>query len=117
MSASSAELRRWFTLRDIFNYKYECRRYLDKLVGLEDRELENEQGSAEEHGYYEDFHTAFAFWKEKKAKIKHAWVDSTRTPNSDKPQSEWNKDIKYAASPVTSYVFATVCQAARYEIL
>jgi len=67
LSENTTNLKKWFSLHDIFNFKYDCRRYLDKLVGLADREPVNVEGNPEENGYFEDFDTALEYWERNKA--------------------------------------------------
>jgi len=98
LSEDSTKLKRWFSLRDIFNFKYDCRRYLDKLVGLEDREPVNKEGNPEENGYLEDFDSALASWERKKAKKKDESVDLHRD-SYKKPKSKLTqKKISQASS-------------------
>jgi hypothetical protein len=98
LSEDSTKLKRWFSLRDIFNFKYDCRRYLDKFVGLEDREPVNKDGNPEENGYLEDFDSALASWERKKARKKDESVDLHRD-SYKKPKSKLKqKKISHASS-------------------
>jgi len=93
MSADSATLKKWFTLRDIFEYKYDCRRYLDSLVGWPDREPQNEQGKADKYGYVDDYDKALNKWTNEKNKR----VETSQAPESEeklenKEENEVAKD-------------------------
>lgn len=89
MSADAPTLKKWFTLRDIFDYKYECRRFLDKLVGWEDREPANEQGKAERYGYTDDYEEALTKWK--------ALTDNEKQKRVEAPQAEEKVETKEEA--------------------
>lgn len=73
------KLKKWFTLRDLFAFKYECRRYFDKLVGVPDREPVNQQGLAARYGYIDDFDEAVKLWAEEAKAAKQQGVNSPAT--------------------------------------
>jgi hypothetical protein len=93
MSDDTTKLKEWFTLRDIYNFKYECRRYLDMLVGLRNRELENIRGTAEDNGYFECYDTSVATWKKEKTK-KQKENAEPRVAFYEEPQSNLKKKKK-----------------------
>jgi hypothetical protein len=56
-------LENWWSPIDIYNYKYECRRYFDKLANYPDREPVNVFGTPEENGYLKSSKASFAAYK------------------------------------------------------
>ena len=53
----------WWSPIDIYNYKYACRRYFDKLANYPDREPVNVFGTPEENGYLKSSKASFAAYK------------------------------------------------------
>ena len=101
MSADAATLKKWFTPRDIFDYKYECRRFLDKLVGWEDREQANEEGKAERYGYTDDCEEALNKWTATKNK---ALTDNEKQKRVEAPQAEEKSETKEEAEDTNDAV-------------
>jgi len=57
------DLENWWSPIDIYNYKYACRRYFDKLANYPDREPVNVFGTPEENGYLKSSKASFAAYK------------------------------------------------------
>ena len=106
MSADQETLKRWFTLRDIFDYKYECRRLLDKLVGWENREPTNEQGKAERYGYTDNYDEALKEWRALTDKEKQKRVETPKEEQEveAEEESEVTNDAAEETDPMTDLV-------------
>lgn len=112
------DLSSWWTQEDIYNYKFECRRYLDKVAGQPNREKINVFGTAAENCYLKGTTDSYiALSKVRKGRNLDEETDTEGRKEQDFETDFTETDADYATTDLDDETDATDTESVYQKVL